>query len=230
MNCNILFTYSLLYYDGRMYTSVEHFSSTDQGSLKLDNILGEELGTISGNHDQYWSSEGERLVEITGEGTLYRIKGYDESFCVGIHYERVLPSTETCCFLLVFEQLNGITLEKGRELFGERLHFDEAVRIEGRPEKAEALIELSPEDGTVTDFLAALNEGVFIDFADEECPNFKPEEAYTMSFYDTAGMVREIKVYESGYVTMEHKGTDPFVLKTEEKQCKAIIDRIGSAY
>lgn len=223
------YLYSLLYYDGRMYTSVEVFSSTDKSGLALDSILEDELGTVSGNHDHYWSSEGERLLEITGEGTLYRIKGYDENFCVGIYYERVLPSEETCCFLMVFEQLNGITLEKGRELFGERFHFDEAVRITGRAPGKEKSAELLSEDGMAEEFLAALNEGIFIDPAGSEYPKLDTSEAYTLSFYDTAGMVRDIKVYESGYVTMEDKGEEPFVLRVEEEQCKAIIGRIGRA-
>lgn len=220
------YLYSLLYYDGRMYTSVVQFSSTDKGGLALDNMLGDELGTVSGNHDHYWSSEGERLLEITGEGTLYRIKGYDESFCVGIYYERVLPSAETGCFLMVFEQLNDITLEKGRELFDERFHFDEAVRTTGRAPGKEGSVELLSQDGTAEEFLAALNEGIFIDPAGSEYPKLDTAEAYTLSFYDTVGMVWNINVYESGYVTMEHKGNKPFALRVDEKQCKAVIERI----
>lgn len=224
-----LYSNMLLYYDGRIYTSVEHYTSADKSALVLNSILGDELGEVSGNHRIYWSSENERLAQVTEEGTLYRIKDYDESFCVGVYYESSMPLADTYYCLAVFQQLNDITLEEGRELFDERFHFDQAVRIVGRLPREGLLCGLPPEDTAVKEFIAALNEGVFLDPAKREYQSLDPEEAYTLSFYDTVGMVTDIAVYESGYVTME-SGGGVFVLRVDADRCKEIIDRIEDAH
>ena len=42
---------------------------------------------ISGNHGAYWSEDGQELFEVTCEGTIYELKGYDSSFRVALYYE-----------------------------------------------------------------------------------------------------------------------------------------------
>lgn len=218
------YTRSLLYYKDRIYTSNQRYSDTDQENLHLGDILGNELAVIKGNHGVFWSPDEEKLSEITGEGTVYQVKGYDESFCVAVYYEIPMPLSETVCQLIIFEQLNDLTLRHGKELFEERLHLEEAVRIEGTWEKADSKCELSIESAEVREFLEALYDGIFLDVAGEEYPALKQEESGILSFYAPNSLITDIRVYEEGYVTMERGAENVFCIKVDGAKCKSIMD------
>jgi hypothetical protein len=79
---NALYFGAKLHYNDKIYTSSWEQSSTDQNDLNSDTMLGDELGTVSGNH------------------TVYH--------------------------LIVFDCLNDVTMNTGKDLFEERLHLGEA--------------------------------------------------------------------------------------------------------
>lgn len=218
------YTRSLLLYHDRIYTSYVRIFDTEKANLKLDSILGKELSTVKGNHGVFWSIDGEELSEVTTEGTLYQIKGYDDSFRVGIYYEISMPLSDTYCYLAIFEQLNGLTLHEGKELFEERFHLEEAVCIKGMGKNEGSGRELPVESMEVKEFLAALYEGVFLEATGAEYAALKPEESCTLSLYDPNHFVTDIRVYADGYVVLERSSENIFFIKAEASKCKTIVE------
>lgn len=186
---------SLLHYDGKMYTSCYTAGTEDKGELLLESVLGDEIGKVYGNHLVYWSTDGGELSESTLEGTLYRMNGYGEDFRVALYCESQMPYADTTYHLLVFEHLNDITLEKGSELFRERMHLDQAVKVDGEPDGFSA-----------AEFLEALNNGTFIDPEDAAYPALDNLPSYELTFWEPTGLSDRITVYEDGYVSYQSGG------------------------
>lgn len=186
----------LLHYDGKMYTSCYTSGTEDKGELPLESVLGNEIGKVYGNRLVYWSTDGGELSENTLEGTLYRVNGYDEDFRVALYCESQVPYADTTYYhVLVFEHLNDITLEKGSELFQERMHLDSAVKVDGEPEGFSA-----------AEFLGTLNNGTFIDPEDAEYPALDNLPSYELTFWEPTGLSDRITVYEDGYVSYQSGG------------------------
>lgn len=217
-----LYSCGLLHYDNRMYTSSLSYSSTDKSAFNLDSVLGDEIGPVSGNHDVFWSTDGSELSEITYEGTLYRVKGYDEAFRIAVCYETAMPLADTYYHLMVFDQLNDIYLEKGSELFDDRLHLSDAVRVEGAMNGNEVPCDLSGYTA-VNEFLSALYDGAVLDASEGVYPILDPAQSYTLSFYDSAGLVTDIMVYADGYAAMEYNGSKVLAVAMDEEKCKSLF-------
>jgi hypothetical protein len=215
---NALYIGAKLHYNDKIYTSSWEQSSTDQNDLNPDTMLGDELGTVSGNHTVYWSTDSEELSECTTEGVIYQVKGYDETFRVAIYSEvKITPLSDTVYHLIVFDCLNDVTMNTGKDLFEERLHLGEAISVNCvSPEGGDG--ESFPEDQeTVDEFLDALYAGTFLSPEDESYPTLDPAQAYTLSFMNQNGMVDELRVYEEGYVQYVFPWDDYIVeVDTEE--------------
>lgn len=221
-NSMALYMYSLLYYDGKMYTSTAfRYQAAEKEDLDCT-ILGDEIGSVFGNHFQYWSTDEDKLSESTFEGKIYRINGYDEDFRIAVYceayYEMMLPPATTYN-LIVFERLNDITLYSGNELFEDRLHLSETAIVRSDTKEVEV-------DAAIKEFLDAMNEGVFLDPQDEEYLSLGSLQGYPLSFYDSMGFVTDIMVYEEGYVSMEQRAGKAFVLKMDAHECENILEKI----
>lgn len=217
------YTYSMLLYNDRIYTSYVRYFDTEKENLRLDDIVGNELTTVKGNYSVFWSISGKELSEINTEGILYQIKGYDEAFRVGIYYELSMPLSDTYCYLLIFEQLNGLTLREGKELFEERLHLEEAVRLEGMGKEESSRCELPIESTEVKEFLEALYNGSFLDATGAEYAALDQKAGCTLSFYDQNNLVTDIRIYEDGYVVLERGSENIFFIEAEASKCKNIM-------
>lgn len=214
---------SLLYYDSRMYTSSLTFSEDNQSALRLEDILGQELTQVSGNHGVYWSTDGGGLSEITHEGTLYRVNGYDEDFRIALCYENAMPMGDTCYYLIIFDHLNDIYVKTGSDLFDDRLHLSEAVRVEGARYGEENPCDLSGK-AVVEEFLAALYDGEVLDTSADTDRMSDPSRTYMLYFYDSNDLVTELMVYESGCAAMEYNGTDILAVDMDAEACEELID------
>ncbi len=216
---------ALMHYDEKIYTSTTEYSVTEQSELPLDSVLGDELALVSGNHGLFWSTDSEELLEVTYEGTLYQVKGYDESFRVVVYYETAMPLADTYYHLIVFDHLNDISLNKGSELFDDLLHLSEAVCIEGSLPGDGSTCDLS-ESSAVEEFLAALYDGTVLDALEDAYPALDAEQAYTLSFYDSAGLVTELMLYEDGYVTLGNPCSEAVTVEVDGEKCKNIMEAI----
>jgi hypothetical protein len=220
---NALYIGAQLHYNDKMYTSSHTQSSTDQNDLWLDTVLGDELGTVSGNHTVYWSTNSEELSECTTEGVIYQVKGYDENFRVAVYSEvKTTPLSDTVYYLSVFDCLNDVTMNTGKDLFEERLHLGEAISVNCVPPEDQD-DECFPEDQeTVDEFLAALYEGTFLDPEDETCTALDPSQAYTLSFVNQNGIEDELRVYEDGYVQYVFSWAN-YIVKIDPETLKEIF-------
>lgn len=108
----------IIVYNGKIYTQAEYLEC-DQTTKK--SFMEEYLGKASGTIDE-WSSKNEYSKELASNvtGDVYSVKGYDKAFriCIPEMYDG-------CDFIAFFENLNGITLETGKDLFNDRLHLKE---------------------------------------------------------------------------------------------------------
>lgn len=101
-------TISLFVYNGKVYM----LSATRIGLQEGKALLGEKVGTTKGNLDE-WSEErefNEEFASTIGEQDVFTVKGYRSDFR--------LMTYNTADGALFYEQLNGITVATGEDVFG----------------------------------------------------------------------------------------------------------------
>lgn len=106
-----------LYYSKRVYTEGETF--TEKEASVARSLLGQYLGNANGSiHES--SQRNDLLTDFasTCKGKIYTVKGYDSNFRL------CLVSTDEK-FVTFLENLQGISLKTGKDLYGTRLHLRE---------------------------------------------------------------------------------------------------------
>ncbi len=221
---NASYIYSTLKYDDKMYTSIERYKASDKAELNIDAIMGEELKTVYGSHGVWWSTNAEELLEVTDEVKLYSVKGYDESFRVCVYYEEYIKPLKTTFYnLFVFECVDDIYLNKGSELFRERVDLSKSVKVTTASDAYAEEIELSMEAEDICGFLDALCEGTFVDSKDENYPKLADVCSCTMRFFDERGLVTTMTVYENGYVSTKTAGQSFMVIQVDQEKCQKLV-------
>ncbi|MDF2557388.1 MAG: hypothetical protein K0R71_1216 [Bacillales bacterium] len=101
----------LIVYKGKIYTQTK----TEIDAKNAMEIRGEELGITKGNINE-WNNQVdyyEDFASTIGIKNVYAVKGYDKSFRIMTFSERDgMPYAE------FYENLNGITIKSGKDLFG----------------------------------------------------------------------------------------------------------------
>lgn len=77
---------AFLYYGDVVFDNIAAYNAKKKEELPWE-LLGEEIKIAYSNHGEYWS-EREELLECTGNGTLYRVKGYEDTYRVALVYEQ----------------------------------------------------------------------------------------------------------------------------------------------
>ena len=101
----------LIVYNGKVYTQTN--SSLKPAVAK--SLVDEKLGVTKGNIDE-WSSQkayAEELASTIGQADVYSVKGYDRDFRIMIYNE-----SDGNTRAEFYENLNGITINSGEDLFG----------------------------------------------------------------------------------------------------------------
>lgn len=187
-------------YQGRCYTQYEWLETEAD-------LVGEYLGTATGMIDEWTPAEG--YVELAGSvsGDFYSVNGYDPSFMLCMKWDDGSVST--------YINNNGITLNKGADLFEERLHMtNRYTYIEyqtredwylglGKP----VLLEESHTE-IVDDFVDALNNSDFmllsdIPLEDDNANVYDSKEIYHLFFHMEDGMTIHLRLFEGGYVSLQ---------------------------
>lgn len=222
-----------LVYKGKVYTQAEFFEGDEIEQILP--LIGKKLGTAKGTLDE-WSSQKEYSQEFasTYNGDVFEVKGYSTDFrlCCIEEYD------DGGKFIVFLEHLNGISLSKGEELYGERLRVKGEIRKilyqthedwnAGR-EKYHSLRGIT--DAQVDSFIDTLYEGEFVDVF-QSAPEFY-EEYRGDSFdekYQQAHLylemkdntVIEMRVFGSGYVDYGYMHGWYFV-KVPEEAVKSIL-------
>ena len=199
-----------LYYDGCIYTSSYRITAENESDItdKSNCMIGEELAKIY-NYEIYWSDDSSKLYTVSENTTakLYSLNDYDSSFRVCLLYSKYIPSMDTTTYgMIVFDKLNGITLNKGADLFKERINLDKY---------SEAYVRCDNDDGytdekitaDLSGFLNSVFKGEFIESDYDTREEFKNKEHYTLVFYTSDEISTVINVYPDGYAAMISGGT-----------------------
>ena len=222
--------FDYLYYDGSIYTSSYNFSSEDKASAeaKISVFCGEKLSDIF-NNEYCWSEDGSKLAQVSENtsAVLYAVNGFDKDFRVCLCYERYIPAMdETTYGMMIFDRLNGITLEKGSELFFDRLHIDEynEVYLRTFDENGSSDEKISDD---LTDFLSVISDGNFVKADSETTEKFRSRESRTLIFrLDNEAFDIAVSVCPDGYVSM-YSGGEMFLLRVDDTVCEKIWEEIN---
>lgn len=197
---------SLVVYQGRIYTQTERFRAKKKAIP--EDIIGEYIGEAVGSLDE-WSSQDEYATELASvcEGSVYTVNGYDREYrlCIVTHDQNENGAEDACIHFL--ENLNGITLEKGKDLYGERLHVKEYFESaqyqlhEDWDWGKEKYHDISPD----VDMAAFLDDLWEAPFTDEPMDyNNTPRTHLYLRMKD--GTTVELDLYADGRVRYQHMG------------------------
>lgn len=229
-NAEVLFPFSYLYYGGSIYTSSYEISVAEKADIEAfaERIKARELASVYSNRAQFWSEDPGKLSHADGNinGTICSMTGYDEDFRVCVCYEQYIePMDETFYGFIVFDKLNGIIVNKGRDLFKDRLHLDEyaEIRIMRSGENGEAYEETL--SGDCSDFVQAMLEGKFIEAGFDTREDFSKRESCTLVFYTENGLSTTVSVFPDGHVSMT-SGGNTFIEEVSPEACENIIKMV----
>lgn len=102
----------LIVYNGKIYTQTR--TEIDAENAKA--IIGDKLGTTRGTIDEWSKKEAydEEFASTIGETDVYSVKGYDKDFRIMTYQEQ-----DGKQYAEFYENLNGITINSGEDVFGE---------------------------------------------------------------------------------------------------------------
>lgn len=219
-------------YRGDIYTAQEYYYGEQAVKIRplLDKLLGKALGNLN-----EWSapSEYSREFASTETGDVFTVKGYDPEFRLSIAFESADEAGRAIPVVVFVERLNGIALERGQELFADRM------KVKGRITKIEYLPhhewnegqsgyrELPPlEEGQFDAFLDAVNEAQVQYLNDEEWFYYgssSRKQGHLLIHLTDFTRIR-LMLFEGGYVS--YPGLSGYVVKVPEQKFDVILETV----
>lgn len=195
----------LVVYNGKVYTQAEYLWCDNETKKSF---VGEFLGTASGTIDE-WSSKTEYDKEFASNvtGDVYTVNGYDKDFRICIP-----QMNEDSEFIAFFENLNGIRLSTGSDLYGERLklkgNFNDVVyqlHSDWNYSKNNYKHYTNITNDDIPNFINVLYESPFVDLSESTHDiydeNLKQAHIY---FKMNNGTTIGIRLFEDGYVSYDN--------------------------
>lgn len=200
-------TYNMLpfvIYQGGVYMQ-------NNGISQDDMLAGKYLGHATGLIDEWTADDG--YIDFAGsvEGEIYSVDGLDDSFAIALVQHEKDGSNRT----ILLAKNNGITLEKGSDLYEERLHLAEnysSVQYQAGyawyigNEEEKKVLDASYE-GKISALVDALNEGTVMLRKDiEEAPELSEDTdwsnnmEFVLYFRLKSGIVIPLYIMQGGYV------------------------------
>lgn len=205
----------LIVYKGRIYTQARWY--TDEDAIDVEKLVGKKLGTAVGNIDE-WSSQDDYAVEFasTITGDVYSVNGYSTDFRICTRDSFEDANGNNVLYINFYENLNGIDIATGKDLFETRLKLLEnwnTVQYQthdnwdnGAPDYVfNDLTGISDKD--INTFLETLNSSDF-EYVYESNPDFysgSSKQAHLYLHMDDATVI-ELRLFEGGYVGYQHMG------------------------
>lgn len=189
----------LIVYKGRIYTQAEYLEcSAEQKEL----FAGEYLGTAKGNIDE-WSSQDDYAVELASNvpGDVYSVNGYDVDFRICI---KGMYNGDG--YIYFFENLNGVTLRTGSDLYCDRLKLDggyDSVTYQLHDDwdwAVESYHPLAVSQETLDGFLTELYAASFVDTNAAGLEIYSIERQGHLWFTMKDGTHVGLRLIEGGYV------------------------------
>ena len=193
---------ALIVYKNDIYTQSQWYYG--EQATKLKALVGEKLGYAKGKIDE-WSTSDEYVEDFSSNiaGDVYSVKGFSDEFriCMTGSFEE---EGETVDYIYFFENLNGITISNGKELFGDRLqlasNYDtiEYLNHDDWNSGKEIKRDITENIGDITDkFINELYEGEFISLEGTDIYD-NPSEHIYVNMKD--GSTIELRIFDEGYV------------------------------
>lgn len=226
---------ALVVYKGRIYLQADVYS--EEEAEQFWPLVGEHLGTATGTIDE-WSSQDDYAEEFASScsGEVYTVKGYDEDFRICCISEWEDEEGNTISWINVLDCLNGITVEKGRDVFEDRLHLTErleAVKWQAHNDWDYALGNMQDAafaPGDWETFMEALDNGEFQYMWD---PNASPtiydtdHQAHLFLQMDDGTRVR-LRLIEGGYVGLD--GMHWYFVQLPEEDFEPVFTACGGTH
>ncbi len=231
-----------LYYKESVYEEFASYLAKDKEKLPWE-LLGEEISVAYTNKGNYWS-ERDALLTCTGTGTLYRVKGYEDSYRVAIVFEQNQRTdayseqqllTTGIRLPIIFQSAIGEAKEEeiqpGKTTYHMIVleHMNDLWFHEGREifqqrmhlENAVSVNGLSMDEELLWQFLAEINDAAFVPITTRG-----PLEYETITFVDALGMKHSLQLNEEGYVKVQACETT-LTVKIDEEISSAVLCRVA---
>lgn len=202
---------ALVVYKGNIYTHSETFIG--ESAKNVDSLVGKRLGYAKGNIDE-WSKQEDYAEEFAGTtiGDVYTVNGYNEDFriCIKGRYED--DDNKEVEYIEFYENLNGIGLNTGKDLFGDRL------KLEGNCDYVKYLTHdnwnngwpnynyLNLNDITTEDIDLFIKELYNGEFTSMKNSNIYDNESHHIFIYMKDKTRVELRLFEGGYVGYQALG------------------------
>ncbi len=189
----------LIVYHSNIYTQTKNVKCSKEQQKAL---IGAYLGTAVGNLDE-WSKRSEYSKELASSavGKVYKVNGYDDSFRIGIPY-----MYEGEYYITFYENLNGITLSTGKDLYENRLLLKENYRStlyqlhSDWNNDANQYKELKLSRNIMLQFIDAIDSSPFIELDNSSKIYNSKMEVTHLYFKLKDGTTLEVGLFEKGFV------------------------------
>ncbi len=234
---NALYSYDSLFYNNKIYTS--NVLNYKQYSLEEFEVFSTKiisLGKVYENNGVYASVDSSALYEVTGTGTLFQLREYDEDYRIGIyrHYKRDNEAGNDEHYTVqIYDCLNDIWVKQGKEIYQTMFHLEDAERIDlvagydGEGEK-KVIKQVDFWDDVFPDFFEAMCNGNLLTLQEreEEGASWRGENMSDSSFLlftDRYGIQTEVYVYKEGYVLYQSPENTEFVVRVDGEMCGEVL-------
>ncbi|SHJ58805.1 hypothetical protein SAMN02745248_00485 [Hathewaya proteolytica DSM 3090] len=217
----------LVVYKDNIYTQAQYINGDK--SLK-EKYVGNYIGRAKGNIDEY-SGKDEYSKELasTVMGDVYTVKGYDENFRIcTVQEENGVVGVQ------FYEMLNGITFNRGEDLFGEnRLNLKENWKgvsfvthddWDNNSYEEYEYASLGCTQDEINKFLQRLYQGKFqylYSNGDTVSIYNSENKQYHLFFNMKDGTTVELRLFENGYVGYQNLGW--YFIKVDGEEFDKII-------
>ena len=201
----------LIVYKGKIYTQAESFCG--QKASEINNLVGNRIGYAKGNIDEGAKQE-EYAKEFAGtvSGDVYTVNGYNEDFRICIKGSDNDGTGNVIDYINFYENLNGIGLNNGKDLFGDR------IRLEKNWDNVKYLTHENWDNGwpdynylnlsniterDIDKFIQELYRGEFVDLTNKDIYD-KPNHHLYIYMKDNTRV--ELRLFEGGYVGYQPLG------------------------
>lgn len=207
-------------YNGNFYTSAEHIDLDKENKL-----IGKYLGEMKNVLDEYFESDYHKNATSTGlphlkefmeqettkdssiilgesSGKVYTLNGYSTDF-------RICHLNEENNLLTIYERLNDITVEYGKDLFDDRLRLKEYYDFveyqyhqdwNNSENNFKKFDQVTRED--IEKFIDEINNAKFIDATELDIYSINKKQAH-LYFRIKDGSTVKIRMFEDGYISYE---------------------------
>ena len=231
----------LVYYRDGVYAGITTYEVKNKEKLPWD-LLGEEIKTAYSNSKWYWS-ERDALMKCTGTGTLYRVKGYEDSYRIAVVYEQNWRNEEYIETQMVtsgvrpetvFQSIIGQAEEEEIQPGGTTYYMVICEHMNGlwfhkgkevfqqrmHLENSVSVNGLSMEEELLWNFLAELNAATFAPVTTRGSVEYE-----TVTFTDVLGMKHSLKLNEEGYVKVQACNA-VLTAKIDEELSRRVMEQV----